>query len=370
MRIVVFGLSISSAWGNGHATLLRGLFRALHSYGHEVHFFERDAPYYASHRDAESFPFVHLHLYSDWQMIAPLARRLLTRADLGMVTSYCPDGAAACELVLDSTVERSAFYDMDTPVTLDRIERGEAVPYLPKEGLGGFDMVLSYTGGKAVDRLREQLSARRVSTLYGWVDPESYARVEVSPWFESDLTYLGTYSADRQQALEELLIKPARHLPQRRFVVGGAMYPEAQSWPPNVRYYHHVAPPEHCRFYSSSPLTLSVTRASMAALGYCPSGRIFEAAACGTAVLSDWWEGLDAFFEPGKEILIARSTEDATSTLAMDKSEIARIGARAKERTLDCHTSYIRARQLLYLLGSASRDSGTPKEALVEMNRR
>ncbi|HEY7307203.1 MAG TPA: glycosyltransferase [Bryobacteraceae bacterium] len=349
MKIVVFGLAVSSAWGNGHATLLRGLFRALHSLGHDVHFFERDTPYYASHRDATSLPFAALHLYSAWKDVLPLAAELLRESDVGMVTSYCPDGAAACELLLGANIPRSVFYDMDTPVTLSRLQQGQQIDYVPGSGLQGFDLVLSYTGGMALEELRNRLGARCVATLYGWVDPEIHHRVPPSQRFAADLSYLGTYSADRQHALEDLLLRPARSLLDYRFVIGGAMHPEAGLWPENVRYFDHVAPPDHPAFYSSAPLTLNVTRGSMAAMGYCPSGRLFEAAACGTAVLSDWWAGLDSFFEPGEEILIAASTADAIPAITKDKAALSRIGMRARERALDCHTAQIRAQRLIRL---------------------
>ncbi len=350
MNIVFFGLSVSSAWGNGHATLLRGLFRALDGQGHEVHFFERDTPYYAAHRDAASLPFAHIHLYSDWIENLNRAKQQLACADVGIVTSYCPDGVAACDLVLNSRLPRTVFYDMDTPVTLSRLERGEAIAYIPEDGLGSFDLVLSYTGGQALELLRERLSARRVATLYGWVDPEIYHRTAISDKFEAGISYLGTYSADRQTALDELFIVPARHLENRTFVIGGAMYPSPKAWPPNIRHFDHVSPPEHCFFYSSSPLTLNVTRGSMASLGYCPSGRLFEAAACGTAVLSDWWVGLDTFFEPDDQILIATSSAEAISAITKERGLLMQVGSRAKERVLDCHTADMRARRLISLL--------------------
>jgi spore maturation protein CgeB len=350
MKIVVFGLSISSAWGNGHATLLRGLFRELHGMGIEVHFFERNTEYYASHRDAEWFSFVNLHLYSDWDAIRGDVRELLSNADVGMVTSYCPDGMAASELILAAKMPRSIFYDMDTPVTLSRLERGEAVPYLPLDGLGRFDLVLSYTGGQALDRLRRTLSAGCVATLYGWVDPDTYHEVVSRSEFVADLSYLGTYSADRQHAFENLLLEPARRIDERCFTVGGAMYADRRFWPKNIRYFEHVIPVDHCAFYSSSLLTLNITRGSMAAMGYCPSGRLFEAAACGTAVLSDYWVGLDTFFEPGTEILLAESAADAISAVTRDRLELSRIGKRARQRALACHTARIRAQRLIQLI--------------------
>ncbi|MBV8809001.1 MAG: glycosyltransferase [Acidobacteriaceae bacterium] len=350
MRLVVFGLSISSAWGNGHATLLRGLFRELHGMGHEVHFFEKDVPYYASHRDARDFCYVDLHLYSDWGEIRVKAAKLLATADAAMVTSYCGDGAEASELILCSNVSRSIFYDMDTPVTLSRLERGETVAYLPSDGLTGFDLVLSYTGGRALEDLQSKLGARRTATLYGWVDPEAYHNAVSRSQFESNLSYLGTYSADRQAAFEKLLLEPARIIGDRQFTVGGAMYSDRQLWPNNIRYFEHVPPADHCAFYSSSCLTLNITRGSMVAMGYCPSGRLFEAAACGTAVLSDWWLGLDSFFKPGEEILIAASTNDAISAITSDESELKGIAKRARQRALACHTARIRAERLVELI--------------------
>lgn len=356
MKIVVFGLAVSSAWGNGHATLLRGLFRALHHAGHEVHFFERDTPYYASHRDASSLPFTVLHLYSKWEDIFPIASALLAESDVGMVTSYCPDGDVACELVLDSKVPRSVFYDMDTPVTLSRLQRGEAVAYFPARGLHDFDLVLSYTGGLALEELRDKLGAGCVAALYGWVDPEIHHRVPPTAEFAVDLSYLGTYSEDRQAALDRFLIEPARNLSNCYFAIGGAMYPDSRLWPDNIRHFEHVAPPDHSAFYSSCALTLNVTRGSMAAMGYCPSGRLFEAAACGTAVLSDWWPGLDVFFRPGEEILIATSTSDAISAIGQDKAALGRVGMRAKERALGCHTAESRAHRFIRLVESPASD--------------
>jgi spore maturation protein CgeB len=350
MKIVIFGLSISSAWGNGHASLLRGLFQALHRDGHTVHFFERDTPYYASHRDAWAFDYVHLHLYSDWAQELPHVKSVLAEADVGLVTSYCGDGRAACQAVLDAGLPRTVFYDMDSPVTLARLEQGEHVAYVPENGLGDFDLVLSYAGGKTLPLLRQHLNARRAATLYGWVDPAVYHQVHARPEFAADLSYLGTYSADRQPALEALFLEAAQRLQDLRFVVGGAMYPDPHTWPANVRHYDHVAPPDHAAFYSSSPLTLNITRGSMAAMGYCPSGRLFEAAACGTAVLSDWWDGLESFFQPGQEILIATGSADTMAALSRARDTVERIGARARERALDCHTAEIRARRLLALI--------------------
>jgi spore maturation protein CgeB len=356
MKIVVCGLSISSAWGNGHATLLRGLFRALHDDGHEVHFFERDTPYYAANRDTDRFPFVDLHLYSAWADVLPALKQHLRDTDAAMVTSYCADGVSASRLITASNIPRTIFYDMDAPVTLSRLERGEEVEYIPPEGLSAFDLVLSYTGGEALRLLRYRLHARRAAALYGWVDPQVHHSVGPVPEYEADLSYLGTYAADRQHALDELLLTPARQLSGARFIVGGPMYPDREHWPANVAYRAHVPPSEHPAFYCSSRLTLNITRGTMAAMGYCPSGRLFEAAACGAPILSDWWTGLDEFFQPGEEILVVRSTDEAVACIRKDAGELKLIGSRAKERTLDCHTAAIRARQLINLIENTSAD--------------
>lgn len=350
MKLVIFGLTMSSAWGNGHATLWRGLQRALARRGHEVVFFERDLPYYARHRDLRELEGGRLVLYRSWEEVEDEARRQLRNAEVGMVTSYCPDGVVASRLVLDSPVQRTVFYDMDTPVTLSRLERGEPIPYLPAEGLAGFDLVLSFTGGPALQALTDRLGARRAAPLYGHVDPQVHCRQSPKPWYEADLSYLGTWAADRQATLEELFIEPARRAPQRRFLIGGAQYPEDFPWAANISFVSHVPPGDHGAFFASSPLTLSVTRGPMAAMGWCPSGRLFEAAACGTPVLTDAWEGIEHFFTPGEEILVARSAEDTLAALSLDSEQLARVGRRAMERVLDAHTSDVRATELLELL--------------------
>jgi spore maturation protein CgeB len=301
----------------------------------------------------------------DWGAVWPEAQQQIQHADVAVVTSYCPDGAQASELILSANVPRSIFYDMDTPVTLNRIDRGDQVEYIPQNGLSGFDLVLSYTGGEALRQLKEKLGARRVAPLYGWVDPAVHYRVPSSKWFEADLSYIGTFSADRQPALEAMLLSPALQLPNRSFLVAGAMYPDPASWPANVRHFEHVAPPDHAAFYSSSPITLNITRSSMAAMGFCPSGRLFEAAACGTAVLSDWWRGLDFFFTPGDEILVANSTTEAMRVLTQNRADWERLGARAQERALDCHTAAVRANRLLSLIEFPHDESSVVEEGAL-----
>jgi len=364
MRLAIFGLAVSSSWGNGHAALWRGVINALLADGHRVAFFERDVPYYAEHRDLSTLPEGgELVLYRDWKDVLPRARRALAEADVGMVTSYCPDGVAATRLVLDSPVPLRCFYDLDTPVTLARLAAGEPVGYLGAEGLGGFDLVLSYTGGAALDALRDRLGARRVTPLYGSVDPKVHRPRAPEPHYAAKLSYLGTYAEDRQQALECLFVEPARQRPAARFVIGGAQYPPAFPWTQNIYFVRHVPPAAHPAFYCSSSLTLNVTRAAMAGMGWCPSGRLFEAAACGTPVLSDWWEGLDEFFEPGREILVARTTADALAALDLPAAALAAIARRARARVLDEHTAARRARQMVTALETIAAEPDVAAEA-------
>jgi len=361
MKIVIFGLTISSSWGNGHATLWRGLCRALSERGHTIVFFERDVPYYAAHRDPFEIPRCEIVLYEAWPLVRTCAAQHVADADVVIVTSYCPDALAASDLALDAG-GISVFYDLDTPVTLSRLGSGEEVAYVGPSGLADFDLVLSYTGGQALNELRGRLGARRALPLYGHVDPHQHRRTEPVPRYRSDLSYLGTYAADRQAALAELLLEPARRLPDKRFVIGGAQYPPEFPWCQNLFFVQHLPPAEHPAFFSSSRLTLNITRKAMREWGWCPSGRLFEAAACGTAVLSDAWHGLESFFSPGEEIIVAEDARQAISALELDEPEIERIGRNARDRVLSEHTSACRAEDLLRALEAACHPVSVPTE--------
>ena len=354
VKFVIFGLTISSAWANGHATPLRALLRGLHQLGHCATFFERDVAYYAKHRDLVAPDFCNLELYSDWSQVLPRARAALREADVAIVTSYCPDGLAACREVLDTARVRHVFYDMDTPITVEALDRdGLAISsgahYLTTELVPEFDLYLSFTGGPLLDCLNRRWRARRTAALYGSVDPDSYKQVAAPPvdW-QCDLGYLGTFAADRQPMLESLLLEPARQRPFHRFLVAGSLYPPDVEWPPNVGRIEHVEPRNHPSFYSANRLTLSVSRAAMREWGYTPSGRLFEASSCGAPLLTDSFPGVEQFFSPGEEVLLADTTEAATAALDLSHSELVRIGAAGRERTLTHHTGLCRARELVH----------------------
>ncbi|HET7307104.1 MAG TPA: glycosyltransferase [Gammaproteobacteria bacterium] len=345
MNIVILGLSITSSWGNGHATTYRGLVRELTRQGHEVLFLERDTPWYAAQRDLPEPPFGETRLYDSVDILKRDFADVIHAADAVIVGSYVPEGIAVADWVLDEANGSVAFYDIDTPVTLAKLAAGD-YEYLEPDLIPRFNLYLSFTGGPLLTRLEEQYGARRARPLYCSVDPEiHYPKPQVAHW---DLGYLGTYSPDRQPRLERLLLQPARRAPARRFVVAGAKFPSAVAWPPNVEYVEHVAPAGHCAFYNAQRFTLNVTRDAMIATGYAPSVRLFEAAACGVPVISDRWDGLETLFEPEREILIADDADTVLGYLdGLSEAARAAIGQRARRRVMAAHTASHRARELV-----------------------
>jgi spore maturation protein CgeB len=344
MRIVFLGLSITSSWGNGHATNYRALVRELSARGHDVVFCERDAPWYASRRDLPGLPWGRLALYGSVDELRETQAASVAEADAVLVGSYVPDGVAVAEWALERAQGITAFYDIDTPITLGKLARGDR-EYLAPELVGRFDLYLSFTGGPTLERLQREFGARRAVAFHCLVDPEAYAPAGVEP--DWDLGYLGTYSPDRQDTLQRLLLEPARMAPEAAFVVAGPQYPPGVDWPGNVERIEHVPPAEHPAFYGAQRFTLNVTRAEMKAAGWSPSVRLFEAAACEVPVISDRWEGLDAFFAIGEEILVADSPGDVLVLLGtVSEPERREIATRARERVLAEHTAARRCDQL------------------------
>jgi spore maturation protein CgeB len=346
MKLVVFGLSVTSSWGNGHATTFRALFNALHARGHDILFYEHDLEWYASNRDMPGPPFCQVRLFDDWGSIRDEVRTELRSADVAMVGSYFPDGLAAIEEVANSQVPVKTFYDIDTPITVAQLRAQGASDYLRVDQIPEFDLYFSFTGGPMLDELEQGFGARKAVPLYCSFDPKEYRRFRVNKRFACDLSYMGTYAPDRQPKIKELLCEPALRLPTSKFLVAGPQYPNAMKWPSNVRRITHLNPRWHARFYSSSRFTLNVTRRDMVQAGYSPSVRLFEAAACGSALISDNWPGLDTFFLSGRDILLPVSTDEVVRYLTdIDDLELQRIGRNAQERVLAEHTSEIRAKQ-------------------------
>ncbi|HEU0045005.1 CgeB family protein [Sphingomonas sp.] len=348
MKLVVLGLSLSSSWGNGHATTFRALLRAFAARGHEVLFLERDVPWYAGQRDLADPDWCRLELYRDLDELHRWAGEI-ARADAVIVGSYVPDGVAVGRFAQRTATGVVAFYDIDTPVTLAKLERGD-FEYLTPDLIAGYDMYLSFTGGPTLAYLEEHYGSPAARALYCSVDAGVYrATGEAKRW---DLSYLGTYSDDRQPTLTRLLVDVARAAPHKKFVVAGPQYPAGIDWPANVERIEHLPPSEHAAFYSASRWTLNVTRADMIARGWSPSVRVFEAAACATAIVSDRWDGLDQLLAPDREIVLADGTADVLA--ALDRLDAEAIGAAGRARILAEHTAAHRAVELEQHLASAT----------------
>ena len=346
--LVVIGLTLSSSWGNGHATTYRALLRGLHGLGQKVLFLERDVPWYATNRDLPAPDFCALAYFADTAALVAGAGRAIAGAGAVMIGSYVPDGPAVIEAVHALRPARLCFYDIDTPVTLAKLERGDE-EYLQRQQIPFFDIYFSFSGGPILRRLESQWGARRALPLYCAVDAARYRHTgEQAKW---DLGYLGTYSPDRQGTLERLLLEPARRLAQMRFVVAGPQYPEGIAWPANVERIEHLAQAEHASFYSRQRFTLNITRADMIAAGWSPSVRLFEAGACNTPVISDPSPGLVDFFPEGEAIVIAQDSGQVVAALSgIHDAARSGIAANAHRRVIDRHTGAARAGELLKAL--------------------
>ena len=365
MKIAVFGLSITSAWGNGHATTFRALFEALHRRGHDITFYEKNVEWYASNRDLPEPPYCKLRLYENWTDIVAEARRELRYTDVGLVGSYFPDGIRAIDELLDSRAAVKAFYDIDTPITVAGLRQNGKTEYLYEKQVSGLDVYFSFTGGPMLREIESRFGARAAVPLYCSFDAREYRRFGVNKRFACELSYMGTYAPDRQAKLEELLLRPAEQLPKMKFIVAGPQYPKGIRWPRNVRRIVHLNPRWHARFYSSARLTLNVTRREMVIAGYSPSVRLFEAAACGATIVSDNWPGLDSFFSPGREILLPTDSADVVHYLALSDSELRGIGEAAQQRVLAEHTSEVRAAQFEAAVENSRAGSRVSVQAMV-----
>lgn len=353
MKLVVFGLTITSAWGNGHATTFRSLLKALALRGHSIVFIEKDVEWYRSHRDLPQPEFCQLLLYAEWLSSERDLVAACDGADAIVVGSYFPDAIAATRALLAAAHAPILFYDIDTPITLAALRAGSGTDYLNAALVPAYDAYLSFSGGPALIELEQRFGAQRALPFYCSVDETLYKPSPPAEQYRCDLSYLGTYAEDRQNKLLQLLNKPARMLPGNRFLVAGAMYPESTTWAANVARLSHVAPPDHPAFYSSARFTLNLTRSDMVAAGYSPSVRLFEASACGAAILSDAWPGMEDFLTPGEQILLPRSAEDVADIhLHLSDAERIRIGNAARERILACHTSAHRAAQFEQIVSS------------------
>ena len=346
MKITIYGLTITSSWGNGHATTFRSLCKALHRRGHQIEFVEKNVEWYASNRDLPRPDFCKVRLYEEWTVESSALLACSSDADVVVIGSYFPDAIALTLLLLERKHPLIFFYDIDTPITMAHLRDVGRTDYLVPHLISKYDAYLSFTGGPLLHDLETKFGAKRARAFYCSVDPDKYQPALLEPRFKADLSYLGTYAMDRQDSLRRLLDETASLEPEMRFLVAGPQYPESIAWSPNVCRIMHLAPPEHPAFYSSSRFTLNLTRAEMIAAGWSPSVRLFEASACGAAIISDYWIGLEDFLCPREEILLpANAAETARLLRDLTDTDRLKIGWRARSRVLDEHTSNHRARQ-------------------------
>src|SRR5213075_1727738 len=275
----------------------------------------------------------------------------IAAADCVIVGSFIPEGKVIGEWLTNFDSVVTAFYDIDTPITLQQIANAEC-DYLSADLIARYDLYLSFTGGPTLDLIEQEYGSPMARALFCSVDPDEYfPERRRKKWV---LGYLGTFGEDRQRKLDSLLLAPATMLPSRQFVVAGPQYPKKIRWPANVHRITHLSPVTHRAFYNSQRFTLNITRAAMVRAGFSPSVRLFEAAACGTPILTDQWPGLNTFFTPDEEILVVQSAAEVLEIVRELPEDIAhKIGARARDRVLSEHTAFHRALELESFIAAA-----------------
>lgn len=368
MKLVVFGLTVTSSWGNGHATTYRSLLRALAARGHRIIFVERDVEWYRNNRDMPEPGFCAVQFYDDWNANERKLLALTRDADAVLIGSYFPNAIEAAKALIAAGKETILFYDIDTPITISRLRKDGRTDYLDADLIPYYAAYLSFTGGPMLRGIEDRFGSPWAVPFYCSVDPDAYKPTPVREAFRCDLSYLGTYAVDRQPKMDTLLNGTADLLPNKQFIVAGPQYPRDLKWPKNVKRIIHLSPPEHPAFYSSSRFTLNLTRDDMVSAGYSPSVRLFEASACGAAILSDPWPGLEEFLRPGEEILLpADASEVAEILRSFPDEERVRMGRRARERILDQHTATHRAEQFEQIVETcAARNHAVVSSSSIE----
>lgn len=344
MKFVIIGLSVTSSWGNGHATTYRALLKELSALGHDILFLEKDVPYYAGNRDMPNSEFCKLGLYKTNEELKEDYASEVAEADVVIVGSYVQQGVEVGNWAIKTAKGITAYYDIDTPVTLAKLERKD-YEYIDPDLISKYDLFLSFCGGPILDLLENKYGSPMAKPLFCSVDPDLYhPENNEKKW---QMGYLGTYSDDRQPTVNELLIKSARNTSDSKFVVAGPQYPQEIEWPENVDRVDHLPPAEHRSFYNSQKYTLNVTREDMIKAGYSPSVRLFEAAACGVPIISDYWKGIETIFEPEKDILIAKTSSQVLEYFNnISEEERKQIGENARQKVLKYHTAKARAKEL------------------------
>ena len=362
LSIAFFGSSLVSAYWNGAATYYRGIIRALAERGHRVTFYEPDAYDRQKNRDMDDPEWAKVVVYAPEQTALRLALESARDADLLIKTS----GIGIFDDVLESAVlsvkaphTMTAFWDVDAPATLDRVNTNPSDPF--RELIPKYDLVPTYGGGLRVVDAYRNLGARSCLPIYNALDPSTHFPVPAEPHFASDLTLLANRLPDREARIEEFFLRAAESAGAFQFLLGGNGW-ETKRLPANVKAIGHVFTRDHNALNCSARAVLNVNRESMAFYGFSPPTRIFEAAGAGGCIITDAWEGIEMFLDPGREVLVASSgTEVANILRDLDLASARRIGRAARKRMLSQHTYRHRVDQLEQELGFQSRLKFTPR---------
>jgi spore maturation protein CgeB len=363
LKIAFFGSSIVSAYWNGAATYYRGIVKALHKMGHEVTFYEPDIYERQKHRDIDDPDWCNVVVYPEDKVTL---QGLLREASEANVIIKASGVGAFDDFLEDAVVQLKnednliIFWDVDAPATLDRIESNSSDPFnalIPK-----YDFVLTYGGGQPVIDAYEKNGAKKCIPIYNALDTETHFPVAPQSQFEGTLAFLGNRLPDREKRVEEFFIKPAKHLPQEKFILGGSGWAD-KSMPGNIKYAGHVYTKDHNAFNCTPRAVLNISRNSMAKFGFSPATRVFEAAGAGACIITDYWKGIEAFFEPGEEILVANNGQEVEKILASLSSKKAeQIGEAAYKKVLAKHTYEHRAELLEAVISENLQPEAKPVE--------
>lgn len=347
LNIAFFGSSIVSAYWNGAATYYRGIVKALNKMGHEVTFFEPNIYERQEHRDIEDPEWCNVIVYENDKVSLRALLRKASEADVIIKAS----GVGAFDEFLEYEVTQLKkesniiiFWDVDAPATLDRIEEHKKDPF--KELIPQYDFILTYGGGQPVIDAYEKNGAKKCIPIYNALDTDTHFPVDKWDEFEGDLAFLGNRLPDREKRVEEFFINPAKNLSDKKFILGGSGW-EDKPMPSNINYIGHVYTKEHNAFNCSPMAVLNISRDSMAKYGFSPATRVFEAAGAAACIITDYWEGIETFFEPEKEIIVVESGEEVEKVLQeLTPEGAAEIGKAAYKKVLAEHTYEHRAELL------------------------
>ena len=367
MNIAFFASSLVSAYWNGAATYYRGVVRALHNRGHRVTFYESDAYDRQKHRDMADPDWAKVVVYSHEGTDA-VRRCLDDAAGADLIVKASGNGVfddllEAAVLDLKTPANLVCFWDVDAPATLERVRNDSADPFAPL--IPQYDLVLTYGGGQPVVSAYEALGARRCVPIYNALDPSTHHPVAPDPRFAGDLGFLGNRLPDREARVEEFFLRAAAALPDKRFLIGGNGWHD-KPMPANVADVGHVYTRDHNSFNCTPRAVLNVNRDSMARFGFSPATRVFEAAGAGACLITDAFVGVETFFEPGTEILVARDGDEvAEHVRSLTAGRARSVGQAALKRVLADHTYDRRVELLEAVLDGASATARMPETDAV-----